>query len=93
MYFYLEYFIIRSLLLLEIFFYSLKCKKQCGLQMLQNKRTYQLTRIRIILEISKDIFASRKSISNDKKVVSFHAGNVMNIDYDNKLNFDTFIKF
>ena len=59
--------------------------------MLHIKQTYQLTRIRIILEISKDIFASR--ISNDKKVVSFHAGNVMNIDYDNKLNFDTFIKF
>ena len=30
---------------------------------------------------------------NYEKVVTFHAGNVMNIDYDNKLNFDTFIKF
>ena len=58
--------------------------------MLHIKQTYQLRRIRIILEISKDIFAS---LSNYKKVVSFHAGNVMNIDYDNKLNSDTFIKF
>ena len=58
--------------------------------MLHIKQTYQLTRIRIILEISKDIFAS---LSNYKKVVSVHVGNVMNIDYDNKLNFDTFIKF
>ena len=48
--------------------------------------TDQLKLTRMILEISKDI-------SNYKKVVSFHAGNVMNIDYDNKLNFDTFIKF
>ena len=55
--------------------------------------TDQLKLTRMILEISKDIFAGRKSISNYKKVVSFHAGNVMNIDYDNKLNFDTFIKF
>ena len=46
--------------------------------------------MKIILEVSKDIFAG---LSNYKKVVSFHAGNVMNIDYDNKLNFDTFIKF
>ena len=59
--------------------------------MFRIKWTYQLKLIRIILEVSKDIFAGR--ISNYKKVVSFHAGNVMNIDYDNKLNFDTFIKF
>ena len=58
--------------------------------MLHIKLTYQLTRIKIILEISKNVF---EVVSNDRKVVSVHAGNVMNIDYDNKLNFDTFIKF
>ena len=58
--------------------------------MLHIEWKYKWNLIRIILEILKDVFAS---FTNHKKVVSFHAGNVMHIDYDNKLNFDTFIKF
>ena len=58
--------------------------------MLHIKSTYQLTRIR---NIKKCICKSQECNMSYKKVVSVHAGNVFNIDYDNKLNFDTFIKF
>ena len=58
--------------------------------MLHIEWTYKWELIRIIFEISKDVFAN---FTNYKKVVSFHASNVFNIDYDDELNIDTFIKF